>query len=45
MLLTHDLDLLTAAYLPGKGTHEFAPGITPDMQDIESWKPWIADSM
>lgn len=42
MLLCHDLDLLVAAYLPGRGVHEFPPGTTVDAPDAEQWRPWVA---
>jgi hypothetical protein len=42
MVLTHDLDLITAAYLPGRGTHEFPDGTTVDVDDEPVWRPWVA---
>jgi hypothetical protein len=40
MLLLHNLQFLVAAYLPGAGTHDFAPRTTPDADDLADWKPW-----
>jgi hypothetical protein len=40
-LLVHNLDTLVAAHLPGAGTHTFALPITPDAEDIESWRSWV----
>jgi hypothetical protein len=44
MVLTHDLDLITAAYVPGLGSHEFPEGTTADVDDEPVWRPWVADS-
>ncbi|WP_194904900.1 hypothetical protein [Catenulispora rubra] len=41
MVLTHDLDLITAAYLPGRGTHEFPDKTTVDADDEPTWRPWV----
>jgi len=41
MLLIHDLDLLYAAYLPGRSVHDFPPGTTVDVPDIDAWLPWV----
>ncbi|GAA1158176.1 hypothetical protein GCM10009630_65430 [Kribbella jejuensis] len=40
-LLVHNLDTLVSAYLPGAGTHTFEPPITPDVEDIDTWRPWV----
>ncbi|MGZ0152792.1 hypothetical protein ACXJJ3_37440 [Kribbella sp. WER1] len=40
-LLSHNLELLVAAYLPGRGRHTFDPGITLDVEDIDVWRPWV----
>jgi hypothetical protein len=40
-LLVHNLDTLVSAYLPGAGTHTFDPPITPDVEDIVTWRSWI----
>lgn len=42
MVLTHDLDLIVAAYTPEKGTHEFPEGTTVDADDEAVWRPWVA---
>jgi hypothetical protein len=42
MVLTHDLDLIVAAYTPEKGTHEFPEGTTVDADDETAWRPWVA---
>lgn len=41
MLLCHDLDLLVAAYLPGKGVQEFPAGTTIDEPDAGQWRGWV----
>ncbi|AXB42873.1 hypothetical protein [Amycolatopsis albispora] len=41
MLLTHGSDLLTAAWLPPRGRHEFPAGTTVDEPDLETWRPWV----
>ncbi|WP_325054179.1 hypothetical protein [Kribbella sp.] len=43
MLLCHDLDLLVAAYLPGRGVHEFPEGTTMDAPDADCWRPWVPE--
>jgi hypothetical protein len=40
-LLVHNLDTLVSAHLPGVGTHTFDPPITPDVEDIDTWRSWI----
>ncbi|MBP2351532.1 hypothetical protein JOF29_002615 [Kribbella aluminosa] len=40
-LLVHNLDTLVSAYLPGAGKHTFDPQITPDVEDIDTWRPWV----
>ncbi|TCC08588.1 hypothetical protein [Kribbella soli] len=41
VLLVHNLDTLVSAHLPGAGTHTFDPPITPDVEDIDTWRSWI----
>jgi hypothetical protein len=41
MLLTHEVTLLYAAYLPGKPVHDFPLGTTVDAEDIGAWLPWV----
>ena len=41
VLLVHNLDTLVSAHLPGVGTHTFDPQITPDVEDIAIWRPWV----
>lgn len=41
MLLCHDLDVLIAAYRPGRGVQEFAAGTTIDAPDIDLWRDWV----
>jgi hypothetical protein len=41
MLLTHGLDLLSAAYLPGQPVHDFPARTLVDDPDIELWRPWV----
>jgi hypothetical protein len=40
-LLAHNLELLVAAYLPGRGVHTFEPGTTVDDPDLDIWRPWV----
>ncbi|MGW5193478.1 hypothetical protein ACWEOO_29800 [Kribbella sp. NPDC004138] len=40
-LLVHNLDTLVSAYLPGAGVQTFDPAITPDVEDIETWRSWV----
>ncbi|TDW84481.1 hypothetical protein EV137_7295 [Kribbella pratensis] len=40
-LLVHNLDTLVSAHLPGAGTHTFDPLITPDVEDIDTWRAWV----
>jgi hypothetical protein len=40
-LLSHNVELLVAAHLPGRGTHTFAPGTTLDDLDVDTWRPWV----
>ncbi len=40
-LLVHNLDTLVSAHLPGVGTHTFDPLITPDVEDVDTWRSWI----
>ncbi|MEV4264145.1 hypothetical protein [Kribbella sp. NPDC049584] len=42
-LLVHNLDTLVSAHLPGVGTHTFDPLITPDAEDLPTWRPWVVD--
>ena len=42
-LLTHNVELLVAAYLPGRGTHTFEPGTTVDDPDLSIWEPWVVN--
>jgi hypothetical protein len=41
MLLVTNLDTLLAAYLPAAGTHYFEEHISPDPEDLETWRPWV----
>jgi hypothetical protein len=41
MLLVNDVQLLYAAYLPGSPVHDFPPGTSVDVPDIEAWLPWV----
>lgn len=41
MVLSHDMALMIAAYLPSAGVHTFADGTTLDAPDIETWRPWV----
>lgn len=40
-LLVHNLDTLVSAHLPGAGTRTFDPPITPDAEDIDTWRTWV----
>ncbi|RZT07393.1 hypothetical protein EV649_8099 [Kribbella sp. VKM Ac-2569] len=41
LVLSHNMALITAAYLPGAGVHTFQPGTTLDAPDIDSWRGWV----
>jgi hypothetical protein len=41
MVLSHDMALLIAAYLPSAGVHTFLDGTTLDAPDIDTWRPWV----
>ncbi|MFF0266914.1 hypothetical protein [Kribbella sp. NPDC004536] len=40
-LLVHNLDTLVSAHLPGAGTRTFDSPITPDVEDIDTWRSWV----
>jgi hypothetical protein len=40
-LLSHNVELLIASYLPDSGTHIFEPGTTLDDPDLDTWRPWV----
>jgi hypothetical protein len=40
-ILSHNVEILVAAYLPGRGTHTFEPGTTLDDPDLDIWRPWV----
>jgi hypothetical protein len=41
MILSHNMALLTAAYLPGVGVRYFDAGTTLDAPDRDAWQPWV----
>jgi hypothetical protein len=41
MILSHNLALFIAAYLPSAGVQYFEPGTTLDAPDSETWRPWV----
>ncbi len=41
MILSHNMALLIAAYLPGAGAHYFDAGTTLDALDQNTWAPWV----
>lgn len=41
MLLVHDLNLLSAAYLPDKPVHDFPPRTLVDVPSMAAWLPWV----
>lgn len=41
MILSHNMALMTAAYLPGAGVRTFPRGTTLDAEHIELWRPWV----
>jgi hypothetical protein len=41
LILSHNMSLMTAAYLPGAGAHMFPPSTTLDEPDEQTWSPWI----
>ncbi|MFB8281994.1 hypothetical protein [Nocardia colli] len=42
MILTHNLDILAASYVPGKGVKFFAENVTIDAEDEPVWREWVA---
>ncbi|MFG1819453.1 hypothetical protein ACGFIF_37225 [Kribbella sp. NPDC049174] len=40
-LLSHNVELLIASYLPDSGTHTFEPGTTLDDPDLDTWRAWV----
>jgi hypothetical protein len=42
MVLSHNMALMTAAYLPGAGKHDFPRDTTLDIDHSEVWRPWVA---
>jgi hypothetical protein len=41
MLISHNLDRLVAAYLPGKGVYEFPADTSVDAPHSDRWSPWV----
>ncbi|MEV6286317.1 hypothetical protein [Kribbella sp. NPDC051770] len=41
MLLCHDLSGLVAAYLPGRGVHEFPDNTTTYARHADVWRDWV----
>lgn len=41
VLLCHNVSGLVAAYLPGRGVHEFPPGTTIDVAHQDLWRDWV----
>ncbi|MEV0289988.1 MULTISPECIES: hypothetical protein [unclassified Kribbella] len=41
LVLSHDLSMIVATYLPGAGVHSFPPGTTLDIPDDTVWRPWV----
>jgi hypothetical protein len=41
MVLSHNMSLMIAAYLPGSGVHYFDAGTTLDAPDQNTWQPWV----
>jgi hypothetical protein len=41
MVLSHNLSLIVAAYLPGAGVHYFPADTTLDVPDDDLWRPWV----
>ena len=40
-LLSHNVEMLVAAYLPGAGIHSFERGTTLDDPDLDTWRSWV----
>ena len=40
-LLSHNVELPVAAYLPERGVQQFEPGTTLDDPDVGTWEPWV----
>ncbi|GAA2809641.1 hypothetical protein [Kribbella solani] len=43
LVLAQAMSWIVAAYLPGAGAHVFPPETSLDVEDIESWRPWVPD--
>ncbi|MFD4459801.1 hypothetical protein [Nocardia sp. NPDC058480] len=41
LILTNGLDLLVAAYLPGRGIRDFSEGVTVYSDYERVWRPWV----
>ncbi|GAA1568273.1 hypothetical protein [Kribbella karoonensis] len=41
MVLSHNMALAVAAYLPGVGAQVFPPGTSLDVEDVDTWRPWV----
>lgn len=42
-LLSHNVEFLVAAYLPGSGVQVFPAGTTLDVDDAEVWQRWVVN--
>jgi hypothetical protein len=42
-LLSHNVEFLVAAYLPGKGVQVLPSGTTLDVDDAGVWESWVVD--
>lgn len=41
MILSHDMALMIAAYLPSGGVQTFRDGTTLDATDMDVWRAWV----
>lgn len=41
LVLSHNMSLIAAAYLPGSGAYTFPPGTTLDEPNEQLWRPWV----
>lgn len=44
LVLAHAMSWIVAAYLPGRGVHTFPPETSLDVEDIDTWAPWVVGS-
>lgn len=43
LVLSHAMSWIVAAYLPGAGVCTFPSRTSLDVEDIETWRPWVVE--